>query len=52
MRKRIKKITSKNDLVKPISYQIFYIIVGSIAGLVVLGTFIIYLVKEKKLLII
>ncbi len=71
MQKRIKKITSKNDLfkdgrysnknkdytvyydlVKSLSYQIFYIIVGSIAGLVVLGTFIIYLVKEKKLLII
>lgn len=36
------------DLVKPMSYQIFYIIGDSIAGLAVLGTFIIYLVKDKK----
>lgn len=36
------------DLVKPISYQIFYIIGGSIAGLAALGAFIMYLVKGKK----
>lgn len=36
------------DLVKPMSYQIFYIIGGSIAGLGALGAFIIYLVKGKK----
>lgn len=36
------------DLVKPMSYQIFYIIGGSIAGLAALGAFIIYLVKGKK----
>lgn len=34
--------------VKPMSYQIFYIIGGSIAGLAALGAFIIYLVKGKK----
>lgn len=36
------------DLVKPMSYQIFYIIGGCIAGLGTLGAFIIYLVKGKK----
>lgn len=36
------------NLVKPMSYQIFYIIGGSIAGLAALGAFIIYLVKGKK----
>ena len=34
--------------VKPMSYQIFYIIGGAIAGLGILGAFIIYLVKGKK----
>lgn len=36
------------NLVKPMSYQIFYIIGGSVAGLAILGAFIIYLVKGKK----
>lgn len=36
------------DLVKPMSYNIFYIIGGSIFGLGALGAFIIYLVKGKK----
>lgn len=36
------------DLVKPMSYQIFYIIGGAIAGLGALAAFIIYLVKGKK----
>ena len=34
--------------VKPMSYQIFYIIGASVAGLALLGAFIIYLVKGKK----
>lgn len=34
--------------VKPISYQIFYIIAGSIFSVAALGSFIIYLVKGKK----
>ena len=34
--------------VKPMTYQIFYIIGGSVAGLALLGAFIIYLVKGKK----
>ena len=34
--------------VSPMSYQIFYIIGASIAGVAVLGAFIIYLVKGKK----
>lgn len=34
--------------VKPMSYQIFYIIGSSIAGVALLGAFIIYLVKGKK----
>lgn len=36
------------DKVKPMTYQIFYIIGGVIAGLGTLGAFIIYLVKGKK----
>lgn len=36
------------SLVKPMSYQIFYIIGGSIAGLGSIVAFIIYLVKGKK----
>ena len=36
------------DLVKPMSYQIFYIIGAAVAGLSLLGAFIIYLVKGKK----
>lgn len=36
------------NLVKPMSYQIFYIIGGVIAALGALGAFIIYLVKGKK----
>ena len=43
-----KDYTVYYDLVKPMSYQIFYIIGGSIAGLAILGAFIIYLVKGKK----
>ena len=37
-----------NYIVKPMSYQIYYIIGASIAGLAILGAFIIYLVKGKK----
>lgn len=40
--------TAYYNLVKPMSYQIFYIIGASIAGLALLGAFIIYLVKGKK----
>lgn len=36
------------DLVKPMSYQIFYIIGGAIAGLGALSAFIMYLVNGKK----
>lgn len=36
------------DLVRPMSYLIFYIIGGSIAVAALLGAFIIYLVKGKK----
>lgn len=36
------------DEVKPMSYQIFYIIGGSVAGAAILGAFIIYLVKGNK----
>lgn len=43
-----KDYTVYYDLVKPMSYQIFYIIGASIAGLALLGAFIIYLVKGKK----
>ena len=43
-----KDYTVYYDLVKPMSYQIFYIVGISIAILAVLGAFIIYLVKGKK----
>lgn len=43
-----KDYTVYYNLVKPMSYQIFYIIGSSIAGLAILGAFIIYLVKGKK----
>lgn len=43
-----KDYTGYYDEVKPMSYQIFYIIGASIAGLALLGAFIIYLVKGKK----
>lgn len=43
-----KDYTVYYDLVKPMSYQIFYIIGASIAGAALLGAFIIYLVKGKK----
>ena len=43
-----KDYTGYYDLVKPMSYQIFYIIGASIAGVALLGAFIIYLVKGKK----
>ncbi len=36
------------EKVKPMTYQIFYIIGGCIAGLAALAAFIIYLVKGKK----
>lgn len=36
------------DIVKPMSYIIFYIIGGSVVGVGLLGAFIIYLVKGKK----
>ncbi len=45
---RNKDYTVYYDLVKPMSYQIFYIIGTSIAALAALGAFIIYLVKGKK----
>ena len=40
--------TAYYNLVEPMSYQIFYIIGGSIAGIAALGAFIIYLVKGNK----
>lgn len=43
-----KDYTVYYQKVKPMSYQIFYIIGASIAGATLLGTFIIYLVKGKK----
>lgn len=43
-----KDYTGYYQKVKPMSYQIFYIIGASIAGLALLGAFIIYLVKGKK----
>ena len=43
-----KDYTGYYQEVKPISYQIFYIIGASLAGLAALGAFIIYLVKGKK----
>lgn len=45
---KVKDYTVYYDEVKPMSYQIFYIIGGSIAGSAILGAFIIYLVKGKK----
>ena len=43
-----KDYNSYYQVVNPMSYQIFYIIGASIAGLALLGAFIIYLVKGKK----
>lgn len=43
-----KDYTGYYQKVKPMSYQIFYIIGASVAGLALLGAFIIYLVKGKK----
>lgn len=43
-----KDYTGYYQKVKPMSYQIFYIIGASIAGVALLGAFIIYLVKGKK----
>lgn len=43
-----KDYTGYYELVKPMSYQIFYIIGASVAGVAALGAFIIYLVKGKK----
>lgn len=43
-----KDYTVYYQKVKPMSYQIFYIIGASIAGVFLLGAFIIYLVKGKK----
>lgn len=43
-----KNYTSYYQEVKPMSYQIFYIIGASIVGAALLGAFIIYLVKGKK----
>ena len=45
---RNKDYTGYYQLVKPMTYQIFYIIGASIVGLALLGAFIIYLVKGKK----
>jgi len=43
-----KDYTGYYQKVKPMSYQIFYIIGASVAGAALLGAFIIYLVKGKK----
>lgn len=43
-----KDYTGYYDLVDPMSYIVFYIIGGVIAGLAALGAFIIYLVKGNK----
>lgn len=43
-----KDYTGYYQKVKPMSYQIFYIIGASVVGLATLGAFIIYLVKGKK----
>ncbi|MBR2711189.1 MAG: hypothetical protein IKE89_01835 [Bacilli bacterium] len=43
-----KDYTVYYDLVKPMSYIIFYIIGAAVAVLALLGAFIIYLVKGKK----
>lgn len=40
--------TGYYDEVEPMSYQLFYIIGASIAGVSIIGAFIIYLVKGKK----
>ena len=45
---KAKDYTGYYQKVKPMTYQIFYIIGGAIAFLGVLGAFIIYLVKGKK----
>lgn len=45
---RNKDYTGYYQEVKPMSYQIFYIIGASISGVTLLGAFIIYLVKGKK----
>lgn len=45
---RNKDYTGYYQKVKPMSYQIFYIIGASIAVLAIIGAFIIYLVKGKK----
>lgn len=45
---KAKDYTGYYTPVKPMSYQIFYIIGGSVACLAFLGAFIIYLVKGKK----
>ena len=45
---RNKDYTGYYQEVKPMSYQIFYIIGASVVGLAALGAFIIYLVKGKK----
>lgn len=43
-----KDYTGYYEEVKPMSYQIFYIIGASVFGVSLLGAFIIYLVKGKK----
>lgn len=43
-----KDYTVYYDLVKPMSYIIFYIIGAAVTVLALLGAFIIYLVKGKK----
>ena len=43
-----KDYTVYYQMVEPMSYLIFYIIGGSVAGLAALGAFIIYLVKGKR----
>lgn len=43
-----KDYTGYYNEVKPMSYQIFYIVGASITGVALLGAFIIYLVKGKK----
>lgn len=45
---KAKDYTVYYDEVKPMSYCIFYIIGGSVAGIAILAAFIIYLVKGKK----
>ncbi len=43
-----KDYTGYYNEVEPMSYQLFYIIGASIAGVSIIGAFIIYLVKGKK----